>query len=689
MTAEIADCFGPYLRYAITTKFRDFKNRLNYCEKANSQLFLLVEFKEGVDWQDFVDAMKAIHFKITLGPKTPTEPNSRYATARCDSKAVTCNSAVGVWETFAWRVELSLPMDEVAPNRGGGTIEKRGPHRHRRKAPSVLIGVLDDGCPFAADRFLEADHAMGTRVLAIWDQKYRGGPVSCKDRQGKDCVFGQQLKDFVYGFEFLRNPPPPARGKPRQIGLNEWIDLHRTPTGGIDEDGCYADADFQTLSYRDSHGAHVMDVLAGRIPTSSRISLDRVQPPTFAPATGPASQADIVFVQFPKNCIQDPSGVWLDAYIVDSIRYVLSYAGPTFDKVVINISYGQNTGPHNGTALLEQALTALVEEFNAAFDKPKLQIVLASGNYYLTDSHVLFGGDEDEGDDEGEDEEETVCHEWTWRLPPDNAALCFAEVWLKNADADGVTVTLTSPSGVVFTSTDSSSPAGVEGPIEWGGDDKVWRLQVEHTVIGTRIPDTSDMPDVVAEYGDYTITVSGVPPKAKLHGYVALTDPNLDAPPGARPSFFVDLDLEGTLAASDGCNYADGEFANSESFVDRFGTLNGIATAETKNVHVAGGFMLAHPRRKSPYASAGPARRGPLPFREGPDFAMLCDESYALEGIPGGGNRSCVVFRLIGTSAAAPQLARWIVDGGLPGATAPPTDLEGIEQRGCGNLTPP
>ncbi len=33
-----------------------------------------------------------------------------------------------------------------------------------------------------------------------------------------------------------------------KIGLNEWIGLHSTPTGSIDEDGCYADAGFTSLS---------------------------------------------------------------------------------------------------------------------------------------------------------------------------------------------------------------------------------------------------------------------------------------------------------------------------------------------------------------------------------------------------------------------------------------------------------
>ena len=47
------------------------------------------------------------------------------------------------------------------------------------------------------------------------------------------------------------------------------------------------------------------------------------------PGTDPASSADVVFVQFSENCIRDATGVWLKAYVVDGIQYILSFADPT------------------------------------------------------------------------------------------------------------------------------------------------------------------------------------------------------------------------------------------------------------------------------------------------------------------------------------------------------------------------
>jgi hypothetical protein len=54
-----------------------------------------------------------------------------------------------------------------------------------------------------------------------------------------------------------------------------------------------------------------------------------------------------------------------------------------------------------------------------------------------------------------------------------------------------------------------------------------------------------------------------------------------------------------------------------------------------------------------------------------------------------GGSRSGAVFRLIGTSTAAPQLARRIAGPAFPAATDVPTNAVETEKRGAGNIAPP
>jgi hypothetical protein len=314
--------------------------------------------------------------------------------------------------------------------------------------------------------------------------------------------------------------------------------------------------------------------------------------------------------------------------------------------------------------VLEEALKALVAEYNGANNKPRLEIVLAAGNSYLSEGRVVFTRHNGQADHV----------DWTWRLPPDNTVLCFSEIWMDSANANGVTVTLTSPGGAQLP---------VANPVVWGNH-WVWRLEVGPTI---------SAPGVTAnEHGDYTIEVGGIRQNARVDAYVARSDPNMGVRTGAKRSYFVDPKWELTRSAEANCKRTNGELDRSGSLISRFGTLNGIATAATAvspSVHVAGGYILADGCHAL-YSSAGPARRGPLARRIGPDFVLPSDESYALGGIRAGGNRSGSVFRLIGTSAAAPQMARLVARPLYPPpASNIPTDPAEREKRGYGNLGPP
>lgn len=670
---DYPDCFEPYLRYAISTNFRNFV----FFDKKIFSLFLLVELKLAEQAGEF--EKKIANFDAAFGPEFgssfgPFVGPSRYVTIRAGTDAVLKPDSFPIWDCYVSRVELSLPVkpsieQDLRTKREIAARFKEGPDK------DLLIGVLDDGCPFAAAQFLTA--STSTRVRGIWDQT--------RDKQpGKDGnrSFGEQPEDFGYGLEYLRDLPVSATGP---IGINEWINLHSTPSNGIDEDGCYADAGFKTLARGQSHGAHVMDVFTGRIPTSSRVGppSDRRDPPSWKPGIDSASSADVVFVQFSDDHIRDATGVWLKCYVVEGIHYILSFAKPyVTKKVVVNLSYGPTTGPHNGTALLERALTELVTQFNGADGKPKLEIVLAAGNAYFSEGHILFTRHTTAQPDHVE---------WTWRLPPDNTVLCFTEIWMETAAAGSVCVTLTSPSGILtFVPTPPPNPplppsamlpaAGVDVPLV-RGNDTMWRLQVEPTII----PPDPTTNIATAEHGDWKIKVTGIGAPAHVHAYVARSDPNMGVRSGAKRSYFVDQNWELNHSAAAGCKYGEGEFDKAGSLIRRDGSLNGIATTKETNLHVAGGYIIAN-GRKSPYSSAGPARGSP---RIGPDVVLPCDESYALEGMRAGGNRSGGVFRLIGTSTAAPQLARYVAGSAIPPPHDPPTSLVEKHKRGGGDLDPP
>ncbi|WP_331291564.1 MULTISPECIES: hypothetical protein [Methylobacterium] len=662
--SNLPKCFGPYLRYAIVTRFRNFK----LLHSRKHKLFLFVAFKRAGSASAFAEAMwREASVDVELGPDSEQR---RFATLFTNSASVRRHATAAIWDAFVDQVELSLPIKRAAAAKHPHRVQFR--HHRAPDAPPgpVLIGLLDDGCPFAAARFLKGPNS--TRVRGIWDQNRGKSPISFPDNQGNIRQFGTIPEDFLYGLEFRQGPLPPS--SPAGLDLDEWIALH-TGSSSIDEDGCYADADFRRLLSRQSHGAHVMDILTGIVPIASRVGPtgpgnDHRDPPSWQSGTDPASSADIVFVQFSEDCIKDATGVWLKAYVFDGIRYVLSYVDPDHtEQIIINISYGITTGPHNGTSELERALAAFVADFNGTPGKPRLEIVLPVGNSYLSDSHIFHVGKSKPSD----------MFEWIWRLPPDNPVMCFAEVWASGSAGQTVTVALTSPSGASASSAAvppaNAPPAAfhVSSPIVQGTD-TLWLLAVEAT-------------RATAEHGDWRISVAGVPQGAEIHAYAARSDPNMGVRTGAKRSYFVDGAWRLARSSEASLTYVDGTFDDAGSLVCRRGTMNGIATACDSNVHVAGGYMLANGRR-APYSSAGAARPGPLTRRAGPDFLLPTDGTFALKGLRAGGNRTGSVFRLIGTSTAAPQLARHLTNPPLPAPTDVPTTSEEIAKRGGGNLEP-
>src|SRR5215469_11023997 len=147
-------CFDPYLRYAIRTDFVDFA----FFDNKLFKLFFLVEFKEPAFADEFVkqmgsfaEQMGAAGFDVRLDPILVGE-RTRYRTLHSQKSAVTDPGTFRLWDRYVDRVELSLPLKpNVTPPDQQITL----PVQQRwqdvaQPSGALLIGVLDDGCPFAA-----------------------------------------------------------------------------------------------------------------------------------------------------------------------------------------------------------------------------------------------------------------------------------------------------------------------------------------------------------------------------------------------------------------------------------------------------------------------------------------------------------------------------------------------------------
>ena len=157
--SRYAKCFDPYLRYAISTHFRYFDL---FRESDGFKLFFLVKFKPpgketGNDpAAGFKREMEAANFRIEFGP-IPANSSTRYRTLRAQRTAVTRPSAIKIWDKYVSRVELSLPLKPLPPPKKLQLMMTFERWNKGKTPPGpLLIGMLDDGCPFAAAQFLRA-----------------------------------------------------------------------------------------------------------------------------------------------------------------------------------------------------------------------------------------------------------------------------------------------------------------------------------------------------------------------------------------------------------------------------------------------------------------------------------------------------------------------------------------------------
>jgi hypothetical protein len=524
------------------------------------------------------------------------------------------------------RAEISMPVVPERPRYKPPTAPQCSPAVERGIARKTVIGVIDDGCAFA--HYHLQDSLGYTRVCRLWDQ----------DTHGAFSDQGQVPADFGRGHEISGSE------------LQSLIDSF-TQGKAIDEDACYATARYDRLSRAATHGAHVTDVFAGAEPVGSRIGT-RTEPPSWAPANDVASSDDagIVFVQLPRACLQDPSGAWLDLQVLDGLRYILSCADTQTEQIVINLSFGPLRGPNDGTGMLEKAFEELRTEF------PKLTLSLAAGNSFSERGHATFTL---------RAESSATLH---WQVMPADETPTFIQLWL--------------PQGATQVKVKITPPGAAASPWVQPGDAVAWPdaaspacgiVFAPHTSRGTRgtmalvalAPNASFKPaTAIAPHGLWQIELknSAATDMAEpIHAWIDRDDFNLGTLVRGRQSHFVDPlydPLRYLKAATD-------DTPGSQALVRRRGTLTGIATGN--GGIVAAGYRYSD-KKHVRYSSAGPTRGSAL----GPDCAAVTDESRSLPGLLAAGTRGASVVRLVGTSTAAPQVARWVANGRPPPGPVPP-----------------
>lgn len=249
-------------------------------------------------------------------------------------------------------LSASLPYSQITNLKAGGLT-----------GAGVIVGVVDSSFLFFYHQdfrhpppdVVGGDGLGSTRVLFIWDQALEPD----RNESGPSGIFGfSPGTGSTYGVEYskpdidtdLTNFQPAAAQLP--IKLAYQTVRHQTDIVGGNT----------------AHGTHVCGIAAGN---------GRAPPPTPGNFAGAAPKADIIYVcNIAKNTWHADSTT-----VTDAFAYIFARASELDQPCVINMSQGDNVGPHDGTSLVEQFLDKLLLE-------PGRAITVAAGNATAAEEHA-------------------------------------------------------------------------------------------------------------------------------------------------------------------------------------------------------------------------------------------------------------------------------------------------------------
>ena len=239
------------------------------------------------------------------------------------------------------------------------TVEIRAKPLH--KAPSsltgkgVVVGVIDSGLDFRHHAFRKPNN--DTRFLFIWNQD-----ISVRPKRPEDPFEEKAPPEFpTVGVEYTDKQIDQALKK------DNPLDFVR-----LDDD-------------ENAHGTAVTGIAAGdgsQAGTRQGSGDNCTGADTYI---GVAPEADIIFVRLSLEANQNQTGQ--SQNLIDAINYIFLRAsqreGGAGQPCVINISQGDNLGPHDGTSLVEQSINQIM------LGSTRRAIVKSAGNEAGKNHHAM------------------------------------------------------------------------------------------------------------------------------------------------------------------------------------------------------------------------------------------------------------------------------------------------------------
>ena len=575
------------------------------------------------------------------------------------------------------RFQLGLP-------RGDGLSTNLAPMWTVPSSSEALhfVGVIDDGLPFMHPDI----NPNGADVYFVWDQN------GVETVEGSGPIPGTAPVNMAYGREFVGLPSrgassnqaspkkslfakltasaqsilgfPPTQANAPQVIANQSLIASVIQSSKLTDPAGYDQHAYKLLRYSidgpaRKHGVGVLHAAVGKGVRNPHISGGTA-------VVVPTKKFPLIAVQFPSTAARDTSGGWLGFHVLDGVRYIIDRASavakravPASGKwdVVINVSFGGNAGPHDGTSVVECAMDELCDEYSA-----NVAIVLAAGNTHARRMHAhrsVTGG--------------PVPGRFFVAVPPDKTSDTYVEIWIPESLA-GV---LDKLSLTVFSPDHATRP-----PLKVGSS-AMWREGVNNTNVG----DTTAaliFCKKVAQGDNGTMALLAIRPTAasrtRSRALAGLwrVEVNLDEGVAGTHEFHAWIERDDRLTGVRRTQQAkfvdDGtgsvvsvpDAPTSPEQIDTF-TMNGIAHG--KQTFVAGGLYAQSRISAAPpyahafvprYSSAGPGVIVNGSTRRGPDFSAITDTSKSSVGLILSGALAGRSTRMSGTSIAAPRVSNYL-----------------------------
>lgn len=500
----------------------------------------------------------------------------------------------------------------------------------------AITAVIDDGIAFANERFRTGNTS---RIAYLWVQAI-------------EPDFGTELTKGAIDALFAGS---------KVAGIVDEDEVYRR-AGVLD----YARPGHKSLGFSATHGTAVMDIAAGRA------------------ANAAGADRPIIAVQLPTEAVRDTSLDRVKGYILLGLWYVflrsLSVAferGTGWIPLVVNISFGNIAGPHDGTDELERRFDGLLRFWRTHF--APVEIVLPSGNSHLSRCHAQIRF--------------AAPHQVAtlpWRVLPDDRTISELQIWMpcsRKNDPPRVRLRVVAPGGGATDWLDDTGDRVEYHDPDVPGSVWLWvvarfvsrsrRVRFQLFLEPTAPFDThpSGAPKgPIAPSGVWTVELENLAlvPDDAVEAWIQRDDTPFTYERLGRQSFF---DADCYRRFDDAGREIEVDEGNCA--VKRAVTINAIATGHEP---VVIGGVVRKERVPAKYSAGGPVStpcRSIIAPRTGPDAVAVCEDSLVHRGVLAAGTRSGSVVALNGTSVAAPGVARWIVDRFAAGNPAGRPEVQG------------